>query len=251
MAIEQQPNTPLEGAQAPDGAAPESVSDESREGSSPGWWQRLFNRRPAQEAINADGEQSSAAGTSEPLKLTQEELNRRVQSEVDRREAQRIARERAEQRKKLRDEDPWQYAELDRQAEKAVEQDQGLVSFFSNVGAQHDRVAIDPLMETLPPQERDRILKMEGAGVGLEGRKKVVNEALKSLERHWKAEGERVAERKLRGNPSFRKQVLSEHRAGVVEPELLPGFSGSAESRKVSDILRGYYGVGGGHNSAS
>src|SRR5580765_366639 len=102
MMADEQPNTPLEGAKAPDGATPEPVCDESREGSSPGWWQRLFNRRPAaQETDTEDGQRSSAGGTSEPLKLTQEELERRVQSEADRREAQRVARERAEARKKL------------------------------------------------------------------------------------------------------------------------------------------------------
>jgi hypothetical protein len=94
-------------------------------------------------------------------------------------------------------------------------------------------------------------MKLEGAGTGLEGRKLVVGEALKALEKHWKAEGEREAEAKLRRNPAFRKQVLGESRGTAVEPELLPAFSGSATDRKVSDILRGYYGLGGRHNNAS
>jgi len=251
MMADEQPNIPLEGAQAPDGATSEPVSDESRTESSPGWWQRMFNRRPAQEATAEDGEQRSADGTSAPAKQTQEELERRVQGEVDRREAQRVAREKVEARRKLRDSDPWAYAEQDRAAEQTQAQDQGIQQFFQNVGTQHDRIAIDPLMEALPLAERQRIMKIEGAGRGLDGRKLVVGEALKSLEKHWKAEGERQAEDKLRRNQAFRKQILAEARGGIVEPDLLPAFSGSAADQKVSDILRNFYGVGGArHNSA-
>lgn len=245
---DEQPNTPLEGAQASDGATPEPASDESREGSSPGWWQRLFNRRPAQEATSADGEPGAAGSTSGRLPQTQEELERRVQAETDRREAQRAARQRIEDRKKLRDSDPWAFAEQDRMAEQAQEQDQGIAQFFANVGTQHDRVAIDPLMEMLPQAERERIMKLEGAGRGLDGRKLVVSEALKSLEKHWKAEGEKEAEGRLRRNSAFRKQLLAEARGGAVEPDLLPAVSSSGADQKVSDILRGFYGVR--HNSA-
>src|SRR5215831_3530894 len=251
MMADEQPNTPLEGAQAPDGATPEPASDESQEKSSPGWWSRLFNRPPAQETRTEDGEPSASGGTSESLKLTQEELDRRVQAEADRRDAARAQRQRIEDRKKLRDSDPWAYAEQDREAEKVQEQDQGIQTFFQNVGSQHDRIAIDPLMEALPLDERQRIMKIEGAGRGLDGRKLVVSEALKSLEKHWKAEGEKQAEEKLRRNQAFRKQILAESRGQVVEPELLPAYSGSAADQKVSDILRNFYGVGGArHNSA-
>lgn len=252
---DEQLNTSSEGAQASDGASAEPTSDESREGSSQGWWSKLFNRRPAQEAKTEDEESGDPANrTSEPLKLTQEELERRIQSEADRREAKRAAEQKAAERKRLRDQDPWAYAEEERQAEKQAEQDQGLQSFFANIGTQHDRIAIDPLMESLPLKERERIMKIEGAGRGLDGRKLVVNEALKALEQHWKAEGEKEAEAKLRRNQAFRKQLLSEIRGTSVEPELLPASQGSAADKTVSDIFRDYYGVGGGaihrHNSA-
>ena len=249
MMADEQPNTPLEGAQAPDGATPEPVSDESREGSSPGWWQRLFNRRPAQETPPEDGESGEPGGPSAALKLTQEELDRRIQAETDRREAKRAAEQRAAERKRLRDEDPWAYAEQERQAEQAQNQEQGLHQFFANVGLSHDRIAIDPLMEALPLKERQRIMGIEGAGQGLDGRKLVVSEAMKSLEKHWKAEGEKEAEQKLRRNPAFRKQLLAEARGQVVEPDLLPAYSSSSADKKVSDILRSAYGVGR-HNSA-
>lgn len=240
---DEQPNTPSEGAQPPDAAPAESVSDESREGSSPGWWSRLFNRRPAEEAATEDGESTAARSASQGLTLTQEELDRKVQAETDRREAARAQRQRVEERKKLRDTDPWAFAEQDRQVETAQEQDHSVATFFHSVGSQHDRVAIDPLMESLPATERQRIMNIDGAGIGLDGRKLVVSEALKSLEKHWKAEGEKEAEGRLRRNQAFRKQVLSEARGGQVEPEILPAYSSSGIDQKVSDILRGFYGV--------
>lgn len=241
---DEQPSTPSQGAEAADVQASEPTSAEPKEGSSPGWWQRLFQRQPAaQEAETDGGESGEPSGASGRLSLTQEELDRRVQAETDRREAKRAQEARAAERKRLRDEDPWAYAQQEREAEQTQAQDTGIQQFFANVGLSHDRVSIDPLMEMLPTQERERIMKLEGAGQGLEGRKLVVSEAIKSLEKHWKAEGEKEAQGKLRQNPAFRKQVMAEHRSGFVEPELLPAFSGSATDRKVSDILRNFYGL--------
>src|SRR5580765_3108932 len=146
MMADEQPNTPLEGAQAPDGATPEPVSDESREGSSPGWWQRLFNRRPAaQETATEDGEPGAAGGTSEALRLTQEELDRKVQAEADRREAQRVSRQKIEERKKLRDSDPWAYAEEERKEEQAAQGNFQLERFVTDLGVEHDKVTVDPI----------------------------------------------------------------------------------------------------------
>jgi len=240
---DEQPNTPSEGALSPDVVVSAPASDESREASSPSWWQRMFNRRPAQESADADEEQPQPGSTSARLSLTQEELDRRVQAETDRREAKRAADQRVAERRKLRDEDPWAFAEQERQAEQSQQQDAGLAQFFSNIGSQHDRIAIDPLMDALPLAERQRIMQIQGAGAGLEGRKLVVGEALKSLEKHWKAQGEKEAEGKLRRNQAFRKQVLNEARRGFVDPELLPAYSASAADQKVSDILRGHYGI--------
>lgn len=247
---DEQTNTPSADVQ-PSDAQPEPTSDEPKEGSSPGWWQRLFNRRPqTQETDSESGESGEPSAASRRVSLTEEELARRVQAETDRREAQRATRQRAEERKKLRDEDPWAYAEQERQAEKAQQQQTGVTEFFANVGTHHDRVAIDPLMEMLPKQEQQRIMGLEGAGRGLEGRKLVVTEALKSLEKHWKSQGEKEAEGKLRRNSAFRKQVLSEARGGTVEPELLPAFNApSSSDKKVADILRDYYGVH--HNNSA
>jgi hypothetical protein len=49
---------------------------------------------------------------------------------------------------------------------------------------------------------------------------------------------------KLRKNSAFRKQVFSEFRGGVVEPELLPGSASSAADETVSALLRSRYGFG-------
>ena len=250
MADEQPQNTPSTEAQSSDAPASEPTSEAPQEESSPGWWQRLFNRRPAQETPPETQESGEPGGTSKTLTLTEDELQRRVQAETDRREAKRFAEQRVEQRKKLRDEDPWAYADQERKAEQQAEQDQSVQSFFANVGTQHDRISIDPLMEALPLKERQRIMQLEGAGRGLDGRKLVVNEALKSLEKQWKAEGEKEAESKLRRNQAFRKQLLSEARGGITEPDLLPASSASAADKTVSDIFREYYGIGNRHNSA-
>jgi hypothetical protein len=67
----------------------------------------------------------------------------------------------------------------------------------------------------------------------------IVTEGLKALEKHWKAEGSRDAEDRLRRNPAFRKQVLNEFRRGALsEPEFIGSGAPSASDRNVSNILR-------------
>jgi hypothetical protein len=218
----EQPNTPSTDIQTSDAVTDKPVSDEQREGSSPGWWQRLFNRNSAEETPTESGEPGDTSGASQTLKLTEEELQRRVQSEADRREAKRIQEEKRAQRRKLRDEDPWAYVEEERKEEQAEEQTVGVQQFFGNIGTAHDRVSIDPVVELLPQEERDRILKLDGAGTGLEGRKLVVKESLRALEKHWRAEGAKEAEVKLRisgrrgraGAPA-RQQRIRRRRDGV------------------------------------
>jgi hypothetical protein len=240
----EQPNTPSTDVQSSDAAAVETNSDEQREGSSPHWWQRLFNRDPGPETSDASGDSKDTSSASKPLNLTTEELERRIQAETDRREAKRAADAKKTERKALRDKDPWAYAEAERQEEQQQDQSTGVQSFFANVGAAHDRISIDPLTQALPKVEVERIMGLEGAGVGLEGRKLVVNEALKSLEKHWRAEGAKEAEVKLRRNPAFRKQVLNEGRSTAVEPDLLPGAASEQADKTVSALLRNFYRVG-------
>lgn len=248
----EQPNTPSADVQTSDVAATAASSDEQRAEQSsekgPSWWDRIM-RRPsgAQETADASGDQAQAGGASSPVTLTQEQLDRKIQAETDRREAKRAKEAKDADRRRLRDEDPWAYAEQERLAEKTGEANGALEKFFESIGTEHDRVSIDPVMHAIPDTERKRIMALEGAGRGLDGRKLVVGEALKVLEKHWRAEGEKAAEARLRRNPAFRKQVLSESRGGTrMEPELLPAVGASSTGSSVSALLRERYGIGSG-----
>jgi hypothetical protein len=202
-----------------------------------------MGRREEPEPEAPEPEPSAEA---DKLVLDQQELERRIQAETDRREAKRLRDAKVAERRKLRDEDPWKYAEEERKAEEAANSDAGIMQLFANVGVEHDRVSIDPMFQKLPEPERQRILKIEGAGRGLEGRKLIVDESLKALEKHWKAEGAKDAEARLRRNPAFRKQVLAEIRGDVPEPELLPSgpaSNGRTSNQEVNDMLRGQVGI--------
>lgn len=247
MAIEQ-PEIPSVSQPAVDGAeAPAQRSEAAEEKPSDrSWWQKLWPRNRG-EAEPAEQDEPAESPTSQTLTLTREELQRQVQSEVDRREAERFRRAQIEQRKKLRDEDPWEFAKQERDAEELQQANGQVTNVLGTIGATHDRVTIDPLVDALDEGERQRILGLEGAGLGLDGRKLIVSESLKALEKKWKADAEREAEQKLRRNPAFRKQVLSEMRGMGAEPEFIGSTEASATDRKVSDILRSRIGV---HRSA-
>jgi hypothetical protein len=216
-------------------AAPEPVSEPSPPASN--FLQRLFRRRGSEEPEPTESEGSPP--TSAAITLTQEELDRRIQAETDRREYKRSQDTQAAERRRLRDEDPWAYAEQDRMAEQQQEQGSNVMAQVGQIEATYDRFALDPLVMQLPEAERQRILKLEGAGVGLEGRKLIVSEGLRALEKHWKAEAEKEAQDKLRRNPAFRKQVLNEiRRGGLVEPDFVSSGPPSAADKTMSDMLR-------------
>jgi hypothetical protein len=204
----------------------------------------MFHRRGDDDGAGSQGEDSSNASAPSALTLTQEELDRRVQAETDRREARRAQAARAQARRELRDTDPWQYAEQERKEEEAQVSGIQVQSFLQNIGVEHDRVSIDPLFLALPKEEQQRIQNLPMAGQGLAGRKLVVTETLKALEKHWKAEGAKDAENKLRRNQAFRKQVLAESRGQIADPDLLPAVSASEADRTVSALLRRHYNLG-------
>jgi hypothetical protein len=244
---DEQPQTPSAESQPPDAPTSEPGSDRSEDqpSESPSWWRRMFGRRGGGDEEPAASDADTAKDDS-PSKLTlsQEELDRRIQAETDRREAKRAQEARAKQRRELRDQDPWAYAEEERKAEQAAQSGETMTQFFASIGTEHDKVSIDPVFTALPKAEQERIQKLEGAGVGLEGRKLVVSESLKALEKHWKAEGAKDAEARLRRNPAFRKQVLSELRGQAPEPDLLPAGSPSEADKTVSELLRTHYRMG-------
>src|SRR5262245_52109134 len=237
-----EPHTPSPEARSADAPpSAESSAPSAERASPPAWWQRLLHRG-GQELDQTEQEVPAEAQASTTRTLTEEEFQRAVQAETDRREAKRKTDTDREARRKLRDEDPWAYAEQDRKVEQQEITDGQVSTLFSTIGAEHDRFTIDPVMQALPKADQQRILGLEGAGVGLEGRKLLVSEALKVLEKHWKAEGAKDAEAKLRKNPAFRKQLLSEMRGTRQEPEFLPGATATENTPSVSDILRGQLG---------
>jgi|SRR5215471_12071610 len=248
MADEQPQNTPsAEPSPSTDVEASAPASEQTDEPpSSPSWWQRLFNRRPVgQEDAPSSQEQAASA---DPVKvvLTQDELERKIQSEADRREAKRANEARAREMRELRDKDPWEHSKRLREAEELQSAEANQMQFFAAIGSEFDKVSIDPIFERLPDEERQRILKLEGAqNRGLDGRRLIVSESMKALEKHWKAEGAREAETRLRKNTAFRKQVLSEARGQTPEPEVISGVGRSnGADQTVSALLRGFYNLG-------
>jgi len=225
-------------------ASESSSAEPEAKSSRPSWWSNLFHRRGESAEAEPSDADSSTGNTASTTTLTQEELDRRVQAETDRREAKRQQAQRAEERKRLRDSDPWAYAEQERKEEEAQQGNFHLERLVTDLGAEHDKVTVDPVFFALPKAEQERILKLDGAGAGLAGRKLVVSESLKALEKHWKAEGAKDAETRLRRNPAFRKQVLSELRGQTPEPEMLPSGSASEADKTVSSLLREYYRLG-------
>ena len=213
--------------------------------------------RGHQSDLNSSDEPQNGHEPIEPahklVTLSEEELQNRVyrqaQSLRDREEAKRRNDEAAAERRRLRDEDPFSYAQQDREREdtEAVRQVQTaqLMQLLGHVGRQHDAVSVDPVLMALPKAEQERILAMPNAGQGLPGRKLVVDEALKSYGRLEYERGYREAQSKLRKDSSFRKSVLSELRGQYEEPELYPGSDGSTNGGladdNVSNILRRQY----------
>src|SRR5262245_5594436 len=163
-------------AQAPDQASPEATDEEA----SPSWWQRLTSRVRREELPPQPEEPDPAAAESGQRMVSESEFQRRVQSEVDRREAARNKEQRDAERKRLRDEDPWQLAEMERQEEQSQEQQAQLKSAIDNIAHFHDSLTLIPLVEALEPTERERLMKLPGAGEGADGRKLLTNEAIKS-----------------------------------------------------------------------
>jgi hypothetical protein len=245
-------------------AGPEASPESSEEKASPSWWNKITGKIPSIAAAREEPdprteEPESPSSSTAQRTVSDEEFQRLVQSEADKRvaAANKAARDaaREEERRRLREEDPWQYVEQERQEEEQArtiaQQDAQLNSLIGEIGSFHDRITIDPLIGALPAAEVKRIRELPGAGVGAEGRELIVRESLAALERHWKAEGEKAAEQKLRRNPSFRKQVLAEMNGGFAEPEMIPpssGVRGGLSTQEISDRLRQAAGIHGNIN---
>lgn len=206
-------------------------------------FERLFHRAPKPEtdpasaSPKADAPRDEKPATPETLTLTQEELDRKVQAETDRREARRRREERDAEKKRLRREDPYAYAELEEQEEAQQHQQQSVTTLMASTAQVLDGYTTDVIRDALPEADRARILGEVGNLPPLEGRAHVVREGLKALEKHWKAQGAREAEARLRKNPAFGKQLLAEVRGEQEEPDLVAGRNGGG-TPSMNDWMR-------------
>lgn len=251
-----EPETPVTPLASTDVVADESRSPDAEETKAPSLFERIFKRGPQQKPEGASTEASADTAdqtTPSKITLTTEELDRRVQAETDRREAKRqrdavekAGRDRREAiERKLDPNSPEYdpYAGTEEQARLKAESASGeqFTSLLSDIGKQHDSATLDVLVEALPETERNRIFALDGAGIGLDGRKLIVSESLKALEKHWRQQGARDAEDRLRGNSAFRKQVFAEARDQVDEPELLPANGAAPRGDPfMSDVFKQY-----------
>jgi hypothetical protein len=271
----QEPANPTPAA-VTDAVEAEPRSTEAQESQpQPSLWNRLFGgSKKEAKAGDAPANEDAAEATDESstLTLSKTELDRRVQAETDRREAKRQReeadrkarelRESAEREARERQElierkltpgadeyDPYEGAEERARLKAENDAAEKFTGLFQTVSQQHDANTLDVLVAALPENERERIFKIDGAGVGLEGRRLIVDEGLKALQRHWKAEGQREAEQKLREDPIFRKRVFTEHRDQVDEPELVVGTGGSTRGDPFMDQIFSDYRAAKGRRS--
>lgn len=230
------------GATSQESPTPSGGESEARSTRSPSLFERLFHvggastadaRAAADTAERAetdapedtsqeDASTAEPAGESEAtepsaqaktLTLTEDELERRIQSETDRREARR-------QREAQAREDPVV----------------GQQVFVEHLLATYDQATIDPLIGALPDAERAQILAAANDLPPIEGRQAVTTAALKAFERVIRADEATKAETRLRNNPAFRKQVVLGDRDADVDgdPDVLP--NGAARTDAVFDM---------------
>lgn len=261
--LQQQQNNPspepaADNTSAGEAPTPSTPINGEESGEDRHWWSRFLHTRGHQSGLDEASPPEEGNG-HEPiapehklLTLSEEELNQRIAREAQSRHDRETARQnrlaQEAERKRLRDEDPWAYAQGEKEREDLeklrVEQTQQAMATLGQVGRLHDAVSIDPVVNALPAAERKRILEMPNAGQGLPGRKLIVDEALKTYGRLEYERGYREAQSKLKKDPVFRKSVLHELRGSYEEPELYPGQGSPTEGlgdENVSSILRRQY----------
>lgn len=150
-----------------------------------------------------------------------------IEAEINRRVELRLAEERRkaeeERLRELRRKDPVAYAEEQEKRELVEQHYQALSNALKETVTLYDRNILDPIVEALPKEARDALLKTKRAGI--DGRKALVRDALKELEKHWKDQGAKEAEARLRKSKSFRKELLAELRdqGAAEEPDHVEG----------------------------
>jgi len=168
---------------------------------------RALEQLPAaeREALFNPASQSPAA------RALQAEVDRRRTLELRRSATQTGALQRAEleQRERTaRQTDVYEAARLRDELDGLQQQEQ----FIGGLVRAYDAATLDPLLLALPEADRAGVLsESQRAADAVEARQQLVAGSLKGLERHW-----RQAEReRLRKDPTFRKEVLADIRAGT------------------------------------
>lgn len=200
----------------------------------------------AEESPKAD-EEPSEAPASRPER-DEKDFERRVQAEVDRREAVRTQRAEAQRERDLRRTNPQEYARLKEQQEAQNATVDNLTGALKMLSAQFDDATVTPLVQALDENLRAEVLK--DPGHGMDGRKEIVKRAVAALKKASYEEGvkkgKEEAQRSLRRNPSFRKELLTELRGTEDEPELASASGSSRnDSWDMNDWMRSMTGRNG------
>lgn len=203
---------------------------------------------PSSESTSADEFSTSIAPDEVLTFKTKEERDRYIQSEVDRREsvrAQRAAEQakRDERRRKLQD-DPYTAAaeilnEMD-QGEESTKQVQERATIAQQVLTSLDQKVLDKFFLKLPAADQKAVLSETSHMAGIDARGEVADRILDRLTKHLESEALKKAEARLRGNPSFIKQMMTEVRGDRDEPEVVSGAPNGAKAFDMNSFLRGH-----------
>ncbi len=176
---------------------------------------------------------------------TPQELDRLVQSRTDaelyRREAAKREREVTElldRAERAFDEgDDILGGDLKRQA-KAIEQGEttDAAQRVGEISDFYDHVFLDSYLAKLDTPTRDALLAEPI--VGGNGRALLAGRIADALYQKGVHEGEQKAEKRLRSNPAFRKELVHQIRPELGEPEHLPAVGATSGGSSMDDFIR-------------
>lgn len=184
--------------------------------------------------------------------LTQDELDRLVQSETDRREARRRDQERKQAEKDLREKNPYKYAELVAQREAEEEaartKEQETVQAVYERVSEYDRQVLDTLFLAVPEdEERSKIEQIIGTHPNgpIAGRGEAAKRLVERIRKLGKDEALAEARRTLVNDEAFVKEILARRGGQRVEPDVVSPVgaaqrgAGTADSDMESFIRSG------------
>lgn len=196
----------------------------------------------AETSANQAVEETTSQTEPEKLVLTQQELERRVQAETDRRlalQAKKLEREQKQERlRRLRDSgDSEGFAAEHAAQEREEEAENSVVELrkqsLTEASIHYDGTVLDPIVNRLEKTEIDSLIQSLNP-VGVAGRAKILAATVDLLEKKAEARGAERAEKALRNNEAFRKQILLEGRDTEEEPDL--AVSAGRGSRPPTDM---------------